>query len=48
MIGDFCSEAKKLVRIELPLETLPELGFRQGEYADWTKQESTDTKITEA
>ena len=28
-----CSDAKKLVRMELPEETWPEFGFRKGEYS---------------
>ena len=29
-----CAMVKKLVRFELPKETWPEFGFRQGEYAE--------------
>jgi outer membrane murein-binding lipoprotein Lpp len=33
-LKSFCSEARKLVKIQFPKETWPEFEFRQGEYAD--------------
>lgn len=37
----FCSDAKKIVKIELPKESWPEFGFRQGEYAEQAAQKTT-------
>jgi hypothetical protein len=44
-LESFCSEARKLVKIEFSKETWPEFGFRQGEYAGQT--ETTDTNKTQ-
>jgi hypothetical protein len=44
-LENFCSEAKKLVRIEFPKETWPEFGFRRGEYAGQTAAATTATQI---
>ena len=32
-LESLCSDAKKIVRMELPEESWPEFGFRKGEYA---------------
>lgn len=40
-----CSQAKKLVRIELPQETWPEFGFRKGEYAVKQVQENKEKEM---
>jgi hypothetical protein len=40
----FCSEAKKLIKIEFPKETWPEFGFRLGEYAAQTAASPDDNK----
>jgi hypothetical protein len=37
----FCSDAKKIVKIELPKESWPEFWFRQGEYAEQASQKTT-------
>ena len=43
-LESFCSEAKKLVRIEFPKETWPEFGFRQGEFAGRAVTTTNDNK----
>ena len=50
VMGDlesFCSETKKLVKIQFPKETWPEFGFRQGEYAGQIVKATNDNKQTE-
>jgi len=46
-LESFCSEAKKLVKIQFSKETWPEFGFRQGEYAGQTAT-TTDDNTTSA
>jgi hypothetical protein len=45
-LESFCSEAKKLIKIEFPKETWPEFGFRLGEYAGKTGTTPDDNKTT--
>jgi hypothetical protein len=47
-LESFCSEAKKLVKIEFSKETWPEFGFRQGEFAGQTVTTTNDNKQTTA
>ena len=42
----FCSDARKLVRMELPSESWPEFGFRKGEYAGKGAQVTTEFQKT--